>query len=85
MSEEKDVVAYVDWIACIVVSDKKYASSVRCCKCHMPMVCCVLSVPHPLLMLYGSATLREVRRSISGMQSACVNMSEKQIVYMYTV
>ena len=33
LSEEKNVVAYVDQNACIVISDQQYASTVRCSKC----------------------------------------------------
>ena len=35
LSEEKDVVAYMDRNACVVVGDRQYASTVRCSKCHI--------------------------------------------------
>ena len=35
LSEEKDVVAYMDRNACIVGADQQYTSTVRCSKCHI--------------------------------------------------
>ena len=35
LSEGRSVVAYVDRNACVVVNEQKYASTIRCSKCHV--------------------------------------------------
>ena len=35
LSQEKEVVAYVDSIACVAIGEQQYARTIRCSKCHL--------------------------------------------------